>query len=108
MNTQIEKTFQMILHAGDARSKALESIKMSEQYDFASAESLINEAKEEMRIAHKIQTEMMQDEINGSGEQFSILLVHGQDHFSMATVSIDLAETSLALYRKMQKMEEIL
>ena len=106
MDKQVENTFQIILHAGDARSKAINAIQKAEAYLFEEAADLLSEAKEEMKLAHKIQTEMMQQEIGGDKKEFSILLVHGQDHFAMATVTIDMAETALKMYRKMKELEE--
>lgn len=101
-----QNAFQMILYAGDGRNNALEAISKAKEYKFEEAESLLNEAKENLKKAHKLQTKMMQDEINGTEVELSILTVHGQDHFAMATLSIDLARQAIEVYKKFKELED--
>lgn len=100
--------FQLILHAGDAKSKAEEAIKSSNQYDFDQAEILIKEASKELKAAHKIQTELIQMEANGTPCEINILLVHAQDHFAMAMSAIDHAKQMIILNQKINVLEQMI
>lgn len=100
-----EAGFAIISEAGDAKSKAMEAIKLIQNYRFEEAEATLKTSKECLRKAHLLQTELIQQEINGDRVDINVLMVHSQDHFAMATVALDLAEISMTLYKKLQKME---
>lgn len=100
-----EISFQIILHAGDARTKALQAIQQSNLGEAEEAKALLNEAKQCLKLAHKQQTELIQQEANGEKLELNVMLVHGQDHFSMAMTSIDLAEQMLKMNEKMYSLE---
>ncbi len=102
MPENYETSFQMILHAGDARSKAMESIAKSNEYKFDEAKSLLDQAKEYKKIAHQIQTQLIQQECSGEPYELSILMVHAQDHFVMGTIAIDMAEQVLLINQKIK------
>lgn len=96
--------FELILHAGNAKSKAMEAIYASRQKDFITAQKNLEEAEKELNEAHKSQTAMLVGEANGEKLEMNILLVHALDHLSMATVTLELAE-ELVLQRKEKEGE---
>lgn len=100
------QSFQIISEAGDARSKALEAIDKAAEYQFEEAEDLLKSATECMNKAHQIQTDLIVKEINGQPVDTHILMIHSQDHFAMATESIDMAKVIIALYKKINKLEK--
>ena len=93
--------FEIISEAGDSRSKALEAISLAQDNKLDESEEKIKEAKQSLVNAHKIQTELIQQEICGDAVDTNIIMVHSQDHFAMATTTIDLAEVILKLYKKL-------
>lgn len=95
--------FQIISEAGDAKSKAMEAVKCSEIGNYAKAEELLDLSRNFLKKAHQIQTDMMHNEINGENIPFSVLLVHSQDHFAMATMAIEMSETVLNLYKQLNE-----
>ena len=103
-----ELSFKIILHAGDAKSKAMEAISAANVYDFIKSEELINEAQKELRSAHQIQTSLITEETNGNGAKVSVLLIHSQDHFSMALTAIENAKQVLITMKKIQRLEDLL
>ena len=98
--------FQIIAEAGDGKSKAQEAIRASNSYDFETAESLLKEANDCMKNAHRIQTELLQTEAGGSDYEMNIILVHSQDHLTMAMMTIENAQQIILMNRKIQKLEE--
>lgn len=101
-----EDIFKIILSAGDAKSLASESIDLLEEYDFESAEEKLREARSNLVECHNLQTKFLNDEASGNGDKLNIFMVHAQDHFSMATSSIELAERMKKVYKKLKNMEE--
>ena len=101
-NSNESKAFQLILHAGNAKTKAMEAIYASREGNFEEAEKDLEEAETELNEAHKCQTAMLVGAANGEKLEMDILLVHALDHLSMATTTLDLAE-ELVLQRKEMK-----
>lgn len=102
---QYAVSFEMITEAGDARNKALNAIDMIQNYHFDEAEKLLKEAKVSIIHAHKIQTDLIHQEMGGNPVDCNILMVHSQDHYAMATTTIELAEKMMKLYQKLFTIE---
>lgn len=101
-----EISFQLILHAGNARSFAMEAIQAAKKGDFATAESKIREAETSFQSAHQVQTELLQQEAKGNEQQPTILLVHAQDHLMTALTVKEMAQEVIALYQRMDALKE--
>lgn len=106
-NEQIYETaFQIIVHAGESRSLSSEAIDSIERYDFNKAEELLEKANQEFLECHKIQTDLLTAEANGESSEVNIILVHSQDHLTMATMAMDNAKRYMNVYKKLEKFEE--
>lgn len=105
LDKSYEVSFQIILHAGDARTKALQAMKCANEDNFIEAEQLVKEAKKCLKEAHKSQTVLIQQEAAGEHPEVNVMLVHGQDHFAMAMTAIDLAEQTILMNRKIAALE---
>ena len=49
--------------------------------------------------AHEVQTELIQNELNGKGIDISLLVVHSQDHLMCAMVVIDLVKEMVEMLK---------
>ena len=78
-NELISVAMQIILHAGDARVKVTEGLQEAKRFDFEKAEALMEEAEKAFVLAHKAQTEIIQNEASGESYEFSLLFAHAQD-----------------------------
>lgn len=81
----------IILNAGNARSKCLIALKRARAYQFYEAKMLIKEANESLNIAHKAQTKLIQNELNGKTQDVTLLMLHAQDHLMSAITIKDMA-----------------
>ncbi|MBR2684473.1 MAG: PTS lactose/cellobiose transporter subunit IIA [Erysipelotrichaceae bacterium] len=95
--------FEIISEAGDAKSKASEAIALIQNKELEAGEQKIKEAKKSLVNAHHVQTKLIQQECTGESVDINIIMVHAQDHFSMATTMIDMAEIILKLYRQLEE-----
>lgn len=103
--TMEEKThlsFQMILHAGNARNLALEAMEKARVKDFYGAKTKMDEANGEYKIAHELQTGILVDFTNNPEMIADVLLTHAQDHLISAATSIDLATEILILREELE------
>ncbi|MFC3389544.1 PTS lactose/cellobiose transporter subunit IIA [Salinicoccus sesuvii] len=90
----------IIIHGGNARSSAMNAMVEAKQGNFEVAESLIEEASNELNKAHRIQTDLIQAESRGEKTEVSLLMVHAQDHFMNAMTVRDLAIEIIELTKK--------
>lgn len=78
-NELISVAMQIILHAGDARVKVTEALQEAKKFDFDKTADLMDEAEKSFVLAHKAQTEIIQNEASGEHYEFSLLFAHAQD-----------------------------
>lgn len=101
-----ELAFNIIAHAGESRSLSSGAMDAAENYDFDKAEDLLKQANKQFLKCHEVQTDMLTREANGEKNEINIILIHAQDHLTMATMSLDNARRLIGLYKKIKKMEE--
>lgn len=101
-----EIAFQIIVHAGESRSLSSEAMDACENYDFEKAEELLKKANDEFLECHQIQTDLLTAEANGESSPVNIILVHSQDHLTMATMAMENANRIIKMYKKLDKLEE--
>jgi len=91
---------ELLVQAGCARSSLLSALQQARQGNISQAETLMLEAGSFIRLAHKVQTELIGlDE--GSGKiPVSLILVHAQDHLMNAMLIQELATDMIELYRR--------
>jgi len=97
----VQISTMVIIHAGNARGLVNESLKAAERGDMPTAETKLTAAEEELRNAHRIQTDMIQSEARGETLSFSILLTHAQDTLMVSMSEVHMAKHMLNLYRKL-------
>ena len=54
-----ETSFELILHSGNSKSSSMEAIEYARQGDIQEADFKMNEAQEELLLAHKIQSKLL-------------------------------------------------
>lgn len=95
---------QIILHAGDCRNLLNEAI--NDLLDDKSEEEVkdkITQAKKEIMKAHVIQTDMIQSSINEEELQTTLLFTHAQDTLMTINSEVNLVQSMIRLYRKLEK-----
>jgi PTS system cellobiose-specific IIA component len=98
-----ENIFQLILHAGNGKSSAMEAIQAAKAGNYEEAREKLNQAGSELNEAHHIQTSLIQGEIRGEKTEISLLMIHAQDHLMNAITVKDLATEFVELYEKIAK-----
>jgi len=97
-----EISFQIILHAGNAKSCAMEGLQLARAGDFTEAFKKIDEADQEFVNAHHFQTNLLQKESSGESVNPSILLIHAQDHLMTAMTTKEMANEIIHLHQLCQ------
>jgi len=100
LNNELE-IFQIISNGGNAKSIAYDALKAAEEFEFDKAEQLIQQAEEELHLAHKTQTKLIQAEINGAPVEKSLLMIHAQDHLMTAISEQNLIKHMIKIIKKL-------
>lgn len=102
-----EIVFTIISHAGSAKSMCFEALRAARTGDFNTAETLINNVKNELYETHDIQNSLIQKEAYGEKQEVTLLLVHAEDHLMSAMLAKDLIEEMIEMYKENMKYREM-
>ena len=97
------RAFQLILHAGNARSLAMEAMQEAKKGNFAEAQAKLNEADSAFNEAHHVQTDLIQKEAGGAEFDLPLIMIHAQDHLMNAMTLKDLAGEIIDLHKLIKK-----
>ena len=92
-------SFEIIAIAGDSKGYSMDAICDARKGDFESSNEKLKEANQRLLQAHELQTDMIAKEAGGEQVPVNIILIHSQDHLTMANVAEELAEEMISLYK---------
>jgi PTS system cellobiose-specific IIA component len=81
----------------------MEAIMHAKAGEFDEARESIKNASTGLKESHDSQLDLLGAEIRGEGPGLSLLMVHAQDHISMAILAKDMAQEFLDLYETFAK-----
>lgn len=99
-NALIPVSMEIIMNAGDARTYAFAAIGDARNGDFESAESKLAQAEEAIVNAHRAQTDILQEEMNGQSHELCILFIHAQDTLMTIRTEVNMAKEMVTMYRE--------
>ncbi|MBE7719267.1 PTS lactose/cellobiose transporter subunit IIA [Lacrimispora indolis] len=91
---------KLVVSSGNARSTAIEALRAARDENFEYADKLMNEADQMILQSHEVQTEMIQNELNGEKVEVGLLMVHAQDHLMNAMTVMDLCKEMIEILKK--------
>lgn len=97
--------FETISYGGTAKAIVYEAMEEASKGNFEQAEALLKEADENLVHSHQIQTDFIHAEARGEKTEISVLFVHAQDHLMTALEVRSLAETVIAMYKRLHALE---
>ncbi|MBF0579577.1 PTS lactose/cellobiose transporter subunit IIA [Erysipelotrichaceae bacterium RD49] len=92
--------FEIVAYSGDARSTLLELLKEVRNGNYANVDTLLADADQNINLAHKSQTEILQQEASGEDMEMGFIFIHGQDHLMTTILLRDLIGDLIELYRR--------
>lgn len=105
MDDIYEIAFELILHAGNSRSQSILAVREAENGNFEKTGEHMREAENELKLAHDIQTGLLSKEAEGDTQSISLLMVHAQDHLSMAMSQREMSSQIIRLYQRLENMK---
>lgn len=98
--------FQIISHAGTAKSNYIEAMAKAKDGDLKKASELINEGIEEYRLAHKAHSSLITEEASGNKVEVGLLLMHAEDQLITTEVIKIVAEENIQLLKEIREIDE--
>lgn len=92
--------FEIVAYSGDARSTLLELLKEVRNGNYENVDTLLADAANNINLAHKSQTEILQQEASGEDMEMGFIFIHGQDHLMTTILLRDLIGDLIELYRR--------
>lgn len=99
--TELEQDIIGIIStAGESKGKAFEALNKVKEGKFDEAKALLEESRQLDLKAHKIQTKLIQAEMDPDAEKtpISLLMVHAQDHYMTSQLARDLIEAMVNIF----------
>ncbi|MCK9782228.1 PTS N,N'-diacetylchitobiose transporter subunit IIA [Proteus vulgaris] len=92
----------LIINSGQARSVAYGALKKAKEGDFEGAKKLMEQSREALNEAHKIQTRLIGDDQGVGKTKVSLVLVHAQDHLMTSMLARELVTELIELHEKIK------
>lgn len=102
----IEIAFRIISSAGDAQSLLFQAINDAKTGKITDAKKKLEDANELLLQAHQSQTQLISKEAQGDKGEYSIIMVHAQDHLMNAILMQKLTDEFCELYQRIDKGSE--
>lgn len=95
---------QLILAAGDVKKLAFEGIALAKKGQIQAARIKFDEAEKRLGEGHQAQSDYIRKHVN-SDMGLKLLMVHAQDHLSMAMTTIELGRELVTVYERLDQLE---
>lgn len=92
-----------ILHAGNARNYIADAYKALLNFDYESANTFVEKARQETLFASREQSKIISTEMEGEALEFSLLLTHAQDTLMSATSEIHIVSNIINLVKRIRE-----
>lgn len=92
--------FEIIGHSGNSRVLVHQAFQAMREQNFEQANQFLEEAQQEITLAHKAQTDLLHNYANGDEIKIEIIMVHAQDHLMTTMTLREVAIEMLHLYQK--------
>lgn len=101
-----EVSMTIILHAGDARKLITDALTDIGEANFKEAEEKLIEAKKKINLAHRAQTDTIQEEASGNKQSFSLLFAHAQDTLMTISSEWNITKKMIEIFEKYESRLE--
>ncbi|ARU91741.1 PTS system cellobiose-specific IIA component [Spiroplasma clarkii] len=98
-------SFQIIASAGEAKTNAINSIKLAKENKIFEANLLISEAEKSMIEAEKAHMEVVVEEARGSKFIFPVIFMHAEDQLLTTQTIILMAKEFIEIYDRFNNVK---
>lgn len=99
---QLQQVMDIIAHAGEGKSLALEALACARRGDYASSEARLAGSAAALAGAHEIHRQVLAESAADQEMPVTFLLVHAADYMMSAAVCRDLIEEMVLMYKELR------
>lgn len=103
-NDEQHVAMQLILAAGDVKKLAFAGIELAKKGQNSAAQAKFDDAEKRLGEGHRLQCTYISAHVD-TAEGPSLLMVHAQDHLSMALTTVELGRELVSVYEQMNQMK---
>lgn len=101
--SRVQAAMQIIIHAGDARTKCQEALDSIAVYDFANAKEKLEASQKDIKEAHRIHTDVLQKECADEISAYTVLFAHAQDTLMTINSEIIIAKQMVKIFESYEE-----
>lgn len=105
MDELLEAAMQIIMYSGEARGHYLAAINLAQEGEIDKAREESEKGKEQLILAHNIQTRIISKECSGESVNVSLLMIHSQDHLMTTMMIRDLLSAFFTIGEKINLLQ---
>lgn len=105
MDELLEEAMQIIMYSGEARGHFLAAINLAQEGKMDKAKEESEKGKEQLILAHNIQTRVISKECSGTPVNINLLMIHSQDHLMTTMMIKDLLATFFTIGEKINLLQ---
>ncbi len=95
-----DAVMEIIINAGQSRSLCFEALHAARQGEMEEARNLLREADGYARLAHHMQTKLIEQDAGEARQPMTLIMVHAQDHLMNSLLARELSEEIIHLYQR--------
>lgn len=103
---KLQIDMEIIAHAGEAKSMALEAVRLAKKGDFPAAEQMLEQAERSANAGHNLHSDLLAYDAGGGNLCINFLTMHAADHMTAADVTVELTKEIVDLHRLVRKSTE--
>ncbi|GAX07067.1 cellobiose-specific PTS system IIA component [Secundilactobacillus pentosiphilus] len=96
---------QLILAAGDVKKMAFAGIELAKEGQISAAQVKFADAEKRLGEGHRLQSTYVSAHVDAD-EGPSLLMVHAQDHLSMALTTVELGRELVSVYAQLNRLKQ--
>ncbi|WDF83476.1 PTS lactose/cellobiose transporter subunit IIA [Lacticaseibacillus pabuli] len=100
------EVMEIIMNASHSRSASRQAMAEARVGKQAAADKSLAEAKTALQAAQDAHNTLLSQEARGEGPEFSILLVHAENHLANADTMIDIATEFMAMGAELNALQK--
>lgn len=105
MQVSEEVIFTIIASAGEANGLLQKAFLSSQEGKYDEVDELLIKANEALNEAHKIQTSLINNEVQGNKVEMGVLMVHAQDHLMNVILTKQMITNMILLQKEINEIK---
>lgn len=102
-----EQVMGIIVNSGQARSLCYEALRCAKKGQFAQADALIKESNDYASKAHRVQTQLIEEDEGEGKTNMTLIMVHAQDHLMTSMLAKELVTELIDVHKRISETESV-